>query len=77
MNLHQNLNDYYALIVITGPLSDFFSNIHSITYKILNEQAASLAEKYLEFSALVRICEETGNKDKLDEYIRNIFNLIL
>ena len=63
MNLHKNLNNYYALIVIT--------------YKILNEQAASLAEKYLEFSALVRICEETGNKDKLDEYIRNIFNLIL
>ncbi|XP_023336022.1 nuclear pore complex protein Nup133 [Eurytemora carolleeae] len=35
----------------------------------LYDQAASLAEKYLEFSALVRICEETGNKDKLDEYI--------
>jgi len=35
----------------------------------LYDQAASLAEQYHEFGALVRICEETENKDKLEEYI--------
>ena len=31
-------------------------------------QAASLAEKYFDFAALVRICEETENREKLEQY---------
>jgi len=37
--------------------------------KRLYEEAASLAEKYHEFDALVRLCEDTGNKEKLDQYM--------
>ena len=33
------------------------------------EEAASLAEKYHDFDMLVRICEETGNKEKLEGYM--------
>ena len=33
------------------------------------EEAASLAEKYQDFDMLVRICEETGNKEKLEGYM--------
>jgi len=35
----------------------------------LYEEAASLAEKYHEFDALVRLCEDTGNKEKLEQYM--------
>ena len=35
----------------------------------LYDEAASLAEKYREFDALVRLCEETGNKEKLEQYM--------
>merc|ERR1712142_211057 len=33
------------------------------------EEAASLAEKYQEWDMLVRICEETNNKDRLEQYM--------
>ncbi len=33
------------------------------------EEAASLAEKYLEFNALVKICELTGDNEKLEHYM--------
>lgn len=33
------------------------------------EQAASLAEKYLEFNALVKICELTNDNDRLEKYM--------
>lgn len=33
------------------------------------EEAASLSEKYFEFVALVAICEATGDKDRLEEYM--------
>lgn len=34
------------------------------------ECAAKLAEKYLDFQSLVLICDETEDKDRLDEYTR-------
>ncbi|KAM8703409.1 hypothetical protein ACLKA7_008085 [Drosophila subpalustris] len=34
------------------------------------ESAAKLAEKYLDFQSLVLICDETQDKDRLDEYTR-------
>ena len=33
------------------------------------EEAAGLAEKYQDFDLLVKICEETGNKEKLEGYM--------
>merc|ERR1719427_1220811 len=33
------------------------------------EEAASLAEKYKDWDMLVRICEETDNKEKLEQYM--------
>jgi nuclear pore complex protein Nup133 len=33
------------------------------------EEAASLAEKYLEFNALVRICEATNDSARLEKYM--------
>ncbi|KFB36140.1 AGAP003503-PA-like protein [Anopheles sinensis] len=33
------------------------------------EMAAKLAEKYLDFQALVEICDKTNNQERLDEYI--------
>jgi hypothetical protein len=33
------------------------------------EEAASLAEKYLEFNALVRICEVTNDSARLEKYM--------
>ncbi|KFM70993.1 Nuclear pore complex protein Nup133, partial [Stegodyphus mimosarum] len=33
------------------------------------ERAAALAEKYLDFGLLIRICEEIGNKDRLQRYM--------
>ena len=45
------------------------------------EEAASLAEKYLEFSALVKICELTDDSEKLEHYMelfadRNFSNFV-
>ena len=33
------------------------------------EEAASLAEKYLEFNALVKICEATNDSARLEKYM--------
>ena len=33
------------------------------------DEAARLSEKYLEFSVLVRICELTGDNERLDGYM--------
>ena len=33
------------------------------------EEAASLAEKYLEFNALVRICEKSNDNVRLEKYM--------
>ena len=33
------------------------------------EEAASLAEKYLEFTSLIQICEATSDKSRLDRYM--------
>lgn len=33
------------------------------------ERAASLAEKYLDFELLVRLCEITDNQERLNRYI--------
>jgi nuclear pore complex protein Nup133 len=33
------------------------------------EEAASLAEKYLEFNALVKICEATNDSARLEMYM--------
>ena len=33
------------------------------------EEAASLADKYRDFDTLVKMCEETGNQDKLEGYM--------
>jgi len=38
------------------------------------EEAASLAEKYKDWDMLVRICEETNNKDKLEQYMDQYSN---
>jgi len=35
------------------------------------EDAASLSERYLEFNALVRICELTGDNERLERYMDN------
>ena len=33
------------------------------------EEAASLSEKYLEFNALVKICEATNDSARLEKYM--------
>jgi hypothetical protein len=33
------------------------------------ERAAILAEKYCDFQILVQICELTGNRERLDQYM--------
>ena len=33
------------------------------------ERAASLAEKYFDFDALIQICEVTNNQERLQRYI--------
>jgi len=38
------------------------------------EEAASLAEKYKDWDMLVRICEETNNKEKLEQYMDQFSN---
>jgi len=38
------------------------------------DEAASLAEKYQEWDMLVRICEETNNKDRLEQYMDQYSN---
>jgi nuclear pore complex protein Nup133 len=32
------------------------------------ERAGSLAEKYCDFEMLIRICEETGNQERIQRY---------
>jgi len=38
------------------------------------DEAASLAEKYSEWDMLVRICEETNNKERLEKYMEKYSN---
>ena len=32
------------------------------------ERAGSLAEKYCDFEMLIKVCEETGNQDRIQRY---------
>ena len=43
--------------------------IMALVQKQCYEEAASLAEKYLEFNALVKICELTKDHEKLEQYM--------
>jgi nuclear pore complex protein Nup133 len=33
------------------------------------DRAASLAEKYMDFDILIRICDETDNQERLQRYV--------
>ncbi|XP_072031616.1 nuclear pore complex protein Nup133-like [Amphiura filiformis] len=39
-----------------------------------HERAASLAEKYCDFGILVRLCEQTGNEERLQRYMKQFHN---
>ena len=41
------------------------------------EEAASLAEKYLEFNALVKICEATNDSARLEKYMDQFADQVL
>ena len=43
--------------------------IMTLVQKQCYEEAASLAEKYHEFNALVKICELTSDNEKLEQYM--------
>lgn len=43
---------------------DFMSAVEHKQY----ERAGSLAEKYCDFEMLIRVCEETGNQDRIQRY---------
>ena len=43
--------------------------IMALVQKQCFDEAASLAEKYLEFNALVKICELTNDHGKLEQYM--------
>jgi len=40
------------------------------------ERAASLAEKYCDFSTLIEICEELNNEDRLRRYMEQFSNSV-
>ena len=40
------------------------------------ERAASLAEKYCDMGALVQICEETDNQDRLQRYMTQFQRMV-
>ena len=42
--------------------------IGQLVDKKVYDEAASLAEKYQDWDSLVRICEETSNKERLEQY---------
>ena len=39
-----------------------------------HDEAASLGEKYLEFVALIAVCEAAGNKARLEKYMEVFAN---
>ena len=49
--------------------SDRSSLIGQLVDKKVYEEALGLADKYKDWDLLVRICEETSNKDKLEQYM--------
>ena len=53
---------------------DRSSLIGQLVDKKVYEEAASLAEKYKDWDSLVRICEETSNKEKLEHYMERFNN---
>ena len=48
--------------------------IGQLVDKKVYEEAAGLAEKYQDWDSLVRICEETNNKEKLEQYMERFNN---
>ena len=53
---------------------DRSSLIGQLVDKKVCEEAASLAEKYKEWDSLVRICEETSNRERLEQYMERFSN---
>ncbi len=41
-----------------------------------HERAASLAEKYCDFGILVRLCEQTGNEERLQRYMKQFHDQV-
>jgi nuclear pore complex protein Nup133 len=35
----------------------------------MSDNAAKLAEKYMDFAALVQLCDSTNNQERLEQYI--------
>ena len=46
--------------------------IGQLVDKKIYEEAAGLAEKYQDWDSLVRICEESGNREKLEQYMERL-----
>jgi len=53
---------------------DRSSLIGQLVDKKVYEEAASLAEKYKDWDSLVRICEETSNRERLEQYMERFSN---